>query len=292
MARRSGRAALGRWSRKADGSHEVPNRAKPEEAEAARLFKDVTGITLQKNDDGSRNGLVDFLFDHPPPGGAVEVTTYTDPLGYQASVEWGKSQREIFVAQELQHSWLATVEERTQFKGLAQRIAPALQALEDADLSSFSDEWQWNPGLGALEGPFRLLVTNGVTDAEVVEIKPPLGQVHIAPAGSAMAGHANDALTELETYFASVAMADVRGKLGASGRTERHAFIWVDLFNKFSAARPILEADHPDRPPALPAEITHLWAVVRQGTGWRWGPSWGWQRFTFSVPGPQAAPRL
>ncbi len=268
----------------------MPRRARPEEDEAERLFKDVTGITLQKNDDGSRDGMVDFLFDSPQPGGAVEVTTYTDPLGYQASVEWGKSQREIFVAPELQHSWLVTVEERTQFKDLAQRIAPALRALENAGLSLFSDEWQWNPGLGTLQDPFGTLVENGVTDAEVVETKPPPGQVHIKPVGSGMAGQANDALSELEAYCSSAAMADVRSKLLATGRRERHAFIWVDLFNKFSAARPILDAGVPDRPPALPPEITHLWAVVRQGSGWRWIPDVGWDQFSFSVSEPRVTP--
>ena len=261
----------------------MPRRAKPEEDDAARLFTHITGIPLAKNDDGSQNSQVDFLYATNPPGGAVEVTTYTSATGKQASAEWGRSQRDLYVAPELQHSWLVTVNERTRFRDLAQRIRSALRTLELEKLLHFSDDWQWSSATGTLAEAIRTLVENGVTDADIIDTKPPAGQIHVSSSGAATAGHPNDALSDLEAYTVSDAMSDVRHKLKATGLRERHAFVWVDYMNKFSTAHPIVGPDIPERAPKLPSEITNIWFVVRQGVGWRWAPELGWLRFEFTL---------
>lgn len=255
---------------------------RPEEAEAQRVFEQVTGVRLRLHDDGSRPGMVDFVFDGSAPDGAVEVTSFTDPKGRQASAEWGKSQESVFVYASLANSWLLSVHERTRFKGLAARCAPALVQLEAAGLTNMTAEMCSTFPPGSVADSMKLLVHNGVSDAEVIDTKPPTGQVHISPTGSAWAADADAALQDLEAHLASAETTDVRAKLAATGFSERHAFLWVDYFNRFGAAWPIAHGDLPSRPPQLPAEITGVWLALRQGDGWWWSSASGWQRFRFT----------
>jgi hypothetical protein len=85
-------------------------------------------------------------------------------------------------------------------------------------------------------------------------------------------------------FLRSNGVADVRRKLANSGCEERHAFVVVPGFTvaPFGVANLLMgyggaRQGRPD----LPDEITHVWMVStwRLGTGWRWDPRTGWQRF-------------
>jgi hypothetical protein len=78
-----------------------------------------------------------------------------------------------------------------------------------------------------------------------------------------------------------VAKPDNRRKLIVSADTNSHLFIWVDEDN-YLPWRDILDGHLPDRPPALPTEITTVWVATsvagtvlywfcRAGFGWRSG---------------------
>ena len=74
-------------------------------------------------------------------------------------------------------------------------------------------------------------------------------------------------------------------KLAASGADERHLFVILPGFAETSFAVTDLlmreGAPLPDEDPALPAEITHVWAASMWtgGTGMRLAPGTGWARF-------------
>lgn len=97
-------------------------------------------------------------------------------------------------------------------------------------------------------------------------------------------------LAWLGEYLSGPETADVRGKLGRSGCSERHAFVWLPGFSTapFGAMEYLLrdvDGEVPDAPPGLPAEVTHVWLLSTwdAGSGLRWSPGAGWQRFDRAV---------
>lgn len=258
-------------------------RPRPDEAEAAKVFTSITGIQLRFADDGTHDSTVDYKYDTASLDGAVEVTSFTDRTGRQNSVEWSKSQNHLYVHPGLVNSWLLSVDEHSHFKDLAARCGPALAELERAAINSFTTDAQSDVPPGPLADAIQMLIDSGVSDAEIITISPPPGQIHVSSTGSSWASpDPDDALTKLETYVEAAETADVRRKLAATGFAERHAFVWVDYFNRLDAAWPIANAGLPNRPPQLPPEVNHVWFVLRQGDGWRWSPTSGWQRIRFT----------
>lgn len=256
---------------------------RPEEAEAAKVFTSVTGIPLRFADDGARDSSVDYTYDTSSPDGVLEVTSFTDRIGRQNSVEWSKSQKEVYVHPGLVSSWLLSVDERSRFKDLAAHCGPALLELERAGITVFTTDVHWDVPPGPLADSIQMLIDSGVGDAEIITTSPPLGQIHVSSTGASWASpDPEDALATLEAYLAAADTADVRRKLAVTGFAERHAFVWVDYFNRLDAAWPIANAGLPHRPPELPPEITHVWFALRQGDGWHWSPKSGWQRIRFT----------
>jgi hypothetical protein len=63
---------------------------------------------------------------------------------------------------------------------------------------------------------------------------------------------------------------DNRRKLAASGCVERHLFVYIHA-QKFLPWISLIESEPPCQPPALPPEITHIWAAADtySGNGFR-----------------------
>ena len=96
------------------------------------------------------------------------------------------------------------------------------------------------------------------------------------------------------TFLRAPERADVLSKLSRSGAAERHAYIVVPTFS--TAPRPVVDllwrdetGSTPTAPPALPAEVTHVWLAPTwtTGSGLRWSPDNGWSRFPTSVASAQ-----
>ncbi len=80
--------------------------------------------------------------------------------------------------------------------------------------------------------------------------------------------------------------SDVLGKLARSGAPERHAFILVPGFSlaPFGVVDMLWRAEDdvvPTMSPDLPDEVTHVWLMAfwSIGSGLRWSPARGWERF-------------
>jgi hypothetical protein len=80
--------------------------------------------------------------------------------------------------------------------------------------------------------------------------------------------------------------SDVLSKLARSGASERHAFILVPGFSiaPFGVVDMLWRgADDvvPTTAPNLPHQVTHVWLMAfwTVGSGLRWSPESGWERF-------------
>ncbi len=97
--------------------------------------------------------------------------------------------------------------------------------------------------------------------------------------GSAVPGWVRD-------FLLDSSLSDVLGKLARSGASERHAVILVPGFSiaPFGVVDMLWrEQDDvvPTTSPHLPDQVTHVWLMSfwSVGSGLRWSPDWGWERF-------------
>jgi len=83
-------------------------------------------------------------------------------------------------------------------------------------------------------------------------------------------------LMQLEQWLADPGddQAGMRAKLETTGLAMRHVFVWTDVYSTDGAGRWLDEL--PDRDPALPVEVTHVW-LASGTTGWSWAPDRGWR---------------
>lgn len=97
--------------------------------------------------------------------------------------------------------------------------------------------------------------------------------------GSAVPGWVRDFLLDPH-------QGDVLGKLARSGASERHAFILVPGFSiaPFGVVDMLWRDEDdvvPTTSPHLPNQVTHIWLMAfwTTGSGLRWSPDRGWERF-------------
>ena len=97
--------------------------------------------------------------------------------------------------------------------------------------------------------------------------------------GSAVPGWVRDFLLDPH-------QRDVLGKLARSGASERHAFILVPGFSSapFGVVDMLWRDENdvvPTTSPDLPDQVTHVWLMAfwTTGSGLRWSPDRGWERF-------------
>lgn len=90
----------------------------------------------------------------------------------------------------------------------------------------------------------------------------------------------------MREFLLDAHQSDVLNKLARSGATQRHVAILVPAFSTapFGVVDVLwrdLDDAVPARSPNLPNEVTHVWLMTfwTIGSGLRWSPQGGWERF-------------
>lgn len=137
------------------------------------------------------------------------------------------------------------------------------------------------PTCRLLEYSFRLLHTTDFPGSIylTIERSPERTGGVVDSTGSAVPGWVRDFLLDPH-------QSDVLGKLARSGASERHAFILVPGFSiaPFGVVDMLWRDERdavPTTSPHLPEQVTHVWLMAfwSIGSGLRWSPDSGWERF-------------
>ena len=219
------------------------------------------------------------------PEGAVEVTSATDA---DATELWELINRRggaRWAVDGITGAWTATLEPQARDSKIQNELPALLRRLEAAGIHQLPREPWWaddplNDKVAELgikhlfHGPssfpgsvYRIVHQN---------IDKTAG--YVADTGDALAVWLADWLTQ-------PGQRDNLVKLANSGADERHIFVVFPSYADapFTAADLLMRQDAPlpVAAPALPAEITHVWAasVWGAGPGMWWAPDTGWSHF-------------
>ena len=241
--------AVGRSSRRADrrNGHELTT--EPLDPNGGPI--QLADYALH-NEDGERIGL-------------LEVTSITDEVAedFSAAVAAGHG---VWQDSQLRRNWLVSVRDaHVVVKRVKEAVTPALRDLESAGIEfACADPLKYVPPVTALTS--RALEGGVVEVHALPERDEQLGFVFVNVMPSGNAYGINSLTVEVE---AEASKADNRRKLSGE-LPRRELFIWANPGPDKRAASVLTtfgDAPHRDnvataRPPALPDEITAVWAAV------------------------------
>lgn len=174
-------------------------------------------------------------------------------------------------------SWWVTFEGHPRYSGIADRLAPALRALERHHLSDYygpAMDW-WLRHVPTLAEVLHVLSAERVIAARTIELKDleAPSELFISPSGSWVFGGVDTALEQLEDYLKRERRHVA--KTVAEPAQERHLFLWADATTPPEFANALTDDrfcnDLPSRPPDIPTELHHLWVVHTETLrGWHW----------------------
>ena len=245
------------------------------EGRAAGLVARLTpGARTEPRDFGGGKQIRDFDVicgdGHPEP---LEVTCATLDFMEQARAAHAKylPQYVIRAVRGLGFEWSLIPSERVRFKMLTRdSIAPALRELEQADIRQwFKTRDARRFPLLAQMGFHAALRHSSVSSRGLSEI------VVGAPTDASV--WTSDSLDPGANVMAAIEAAafqeDNRAKLRHAGLGDRHLFVWITDTNNLPWRNLYIDAI-PLRPPALPEEVTIVWAASTMPAGrarvWRW----------------------
>jgi hypothetical protein len=265
----------------------MTSKERPEEVEARAIVEVAIGASL---DHADSNGDVDYRFTTADGRkGALEVTTVTDPKNKIARHQWIKESPKYGPSPSLKECWQVWIDDTdVRYKGLLDRLEPALATLEAAD-RRFNRGRQHEffgspePERRAAQVLAREKVTQAMPYPELcrAEGHEPPHRIGIVRESGWSASGSNAALALIEDDLN--AKPDNFGKL--RGADEKHLFTWVDHDTDLAVARPfrggqVTKWDHfglPTRPPELMESVDQLWIIDRAtSTGWTWTATSGW----------------
>ena len=250
----------------------------------------LPGCTVDQHDDGSEPGMYDLTITYPDGHvGAVEVTAAVDaqPLElWKLARRQGKPWTEPALA----GGWLVRVQPSARANNLVRQLPGLLGDLERDGRRAVSGDQASADQACVVAGQL------GIVQALQGPTEHP-GSIYIMPPErplEQMGGYSpstGDPLARwLGEWVSDPSRTDNLRKLERSGAPERHLFLLVPGFNSGSFAVSDLliapGAPLPTIPPALPAEITHVWAASTwdSGDGFRWSPDAAWERFVKVEP--------
>jgi hypothetical protein len=248
----------------------VPQGESPDERRAAQYAATVLGMAFEFTD---LTGNVDYTSRDGST--SLEVTRYTNK---QLKVDLVAAQRADFVLPlGGGHHWIVTFAGYPVFKGLVQRLYPALQGLETHGLVQYTDQMDWwLEHVPTLQDEIARLNRERVIDAQSQVPREEVANLVIMTTGEWTYGGPNAALELLE---ARVALdRNHSEKLGRQPTRRRHLWAWVDDQTDRGLARALGSEENrlPSRSPELPPEVDQIWVVDEvSGRGWLWdGTSW------------------
>jgi hypothetical protein len=253
----------------------MPQKERPEEAEARRIVEAALSISLRFTD---LNGGVDYQFEHLGRSAAMEVTRLTDARIKEGELAW-RTSNDVIPAPSLRNSWLITTDEHPRYNAVRARLLGALGQLEGHGLCEYDESsmrW-WLQQVPTLADAVDVLGVAKVVHAKVHATRGTDRVLLMTPMGG-YTYKGPDSAAELISQFVHDT-PDVLRKLGACAAAERHLFVWTDLETP-GAVRGAFQGDRlPNVTLELPEEVSHLWIYDDYlGRGWRWDPAdaWSW----------------
>lgn len=277
-----------------------------EEEWARSVVEQALLVPVVQHDDGSRDGMFDLSIAYPErEAAAVEVIAAADRYDIQLWKEFNGRDTQRWCDPGIAGGWVVFVAPKTSAKRLRAELPALLGQLEGLDVRWYPspllhDHFELDEAVGAL----------GVVSAHRSGTHHP-GSIYVSisipseRAGGMVPANDDPLATWLGDFLRGSNRTDVLQKLQRSGAAERHAFVLLPGFT--TAPFPVadlLMVDAPPlpiTPPALPEQITDVWAMSTWSSGscFHWSSSTGWRSFhknTGSVrpgaPNPDASRKL
>ena len=248
----------------------MPQDESPDELRAATYAATLLGLPLEFTD---LNGNVDYT--SADGSTSLEVTRYTNK---QVKVDLAASEKADYVIPlGGGHDWIVTFAGYPRFKGLVQRLYPALQGLETHGLVQYTDQMDWwLERVPTLEDEIAVLNAERVIDAQAMVRRGEVAHLMIMTSGGWTYGGPDSALELLEARLALD--RNHSEKLRRQATSHKHLWAWVDEETDRGLARALAPDEQrlPARPPELPDGVDQLWVVEEaSGRGWFWnGTEW------------------
>ena len=237
---------------------------RPEERVARQIMSAALGVTVDRNDDGSSDGMFDFRFTMSDGrAGAAEMTSITD----QSAREWANLATETMTIDSMWAWQVRPRKLRPSLKDLKRhlpQIAKRAEHVGETDLSKL----RLTPA--EIQDPAFQWLQRAELDIDAVRGSRHPGKVYLqpAPAGSLIGESLDPMLEWLERKLSESRFDSKFKKLGDSNCSEQHLFLRLDV----GAAVPhehwfaLAESDLPSRAPTIPGRhLTGLWLVPNHG---------------------------
>ena len=257
---------------------------RPEEHWAREVIAYALQVPVVQHDDGTVEGMHDLDVVYPDrPRAAVEVTTAADG---ESIALWNLlNGNGRWIEPTLRGGWAVSLLPTARAKRVRKELPPLLNVLERSGIKEVHvGHSRADPAAAQLASDL------GVTDLFQSDTDFPGSIYPTVELGSdrsgGMVADTGEALgTWVGEFLRGDDRRDVRDKLLRSGAEERHAFLILPSFAQveFSVMELLMrdEAPLPEAPPALPVEVTRVWATSSwsSGRGMRWSPDQGWSYF-------------
>ena len=183
---------------------------------------------------------------------AVEVTSSTIEDLQQTLAEIGK-QGCCVRATACRNSWLVHPLPKARIKLILEKVDRYLSAIEAEGRTEFF------AGHGqASSSVSQILHDLQIDEALTLQLPPPACIWVQGPSGQGSMVRPGDLQRAIEV---EANKTDNRRKLEASGRAQRHLFVYVEPLN-FEPWSALINRCIPEQPPVLPIEVTHVWAAA------------------------------
>ncbi len=259
-----------------------------EEKVVAATIRTTLGLKVEQHDDGTQPGMHDLNIITVGGGpAAVEVTAAADSDSIQV---WKlvNGRDEGWNVPDLLGGWMLHLEPTARAKRLLKELPAFLGELEGQGVTEIPRQRRRQEVPESVEGRARALgiVSGNQSGTDfpgsiyfTIEQPPERTGGVVDSTGSAVPGWVRDFLLDPHQN-------DVLGKLARSGASERHVVILVPgLTSAPFGVVDMLWRDEddvvPTASPDLPDQVTHVWLMAfwTVGSGLRWSPQGGWERF-------------
>lgn len=258
-----------------------------EEVVAATIAATL-GLVVEQYDDGSHPGMHDLnIMASDGTSAAVEVTAAVDADSTQLwKLVNGRDER--WIVPDLQGGWMLHLEPTARAKRLLKELPGFLKELEGEGIGQIFSQGRRHEAPESVEARSRAL---GIVSGNQSATSFP-GSIYLTieqpdeRTGGVVDSTGSAVPTWVRDFLLNSHQSDVLSKLDRSGASERHVVILVPGFSTAPfGVVDMLWRDQddvvPTTPPDLPDQVTHVWfmAFWTAGSGLRWSPGRGWERF-------------